>query len=108
MNARHLRLMSPYQSRTEFSYRNFTKGAVYVSLERQQLDAPQCRPNIRVAIINRLAKWGGVDSNALLLWLDGAVGAGKSAMAHSSAEICEKCGYLLATFFLLPKNCGGT
>jgi len=35
----------------------------------------------------------------LLLWLYGAAGAGKSAIAHSLAEICEKYGCLLATFF---------
>ena len=37
--------------------------------------------------------------DALILWLYGAAGAGKSAIAHSLAEICEKYGYLLATFF---------
>ena len=37
--------------------------------------------------------------DALILWLYGAAGAGKSAIAHSFAEICEKHGWLLATFF---------
>jgi len=37
--------------------------------------------------------------DALILWLYGAAGAGKSAIAHSLAEICEKSGWLLATFF---------
>jgi len=37
--------------------------------------------------------------DALILWLYGAAGAGKSAIAHSLAEICEKHGWLLATFF---------
>ena len=36
---------------------------------------------------------------ALILWLYGAAGAGKSAITHSLAEICEKDGFLLATFF---------
>jgi len=35
----------------------------------------------------------------LILWLYGATGAGKSAIAHSVSEICEKHGFLLATFF---------
>jgi len=35
----------------------------------------------------------------LILWLYGAAGAGKSAIAHSLAEICEKHRWLLATFF---------
>jgi len=35
----------------------------------------------------------------LILWLYGAAGAGKSAIAHTLAEICEQYGFLLATFF---------
>jgi len=33
------------------------------------------------------------------MWLYGAAGAGKSAIAHTLAEICEKDGWLLASFF---------
>jgi len=76
-------------------------GAIYNSLERQQLDAPKCHPKTRVAVIDRIIDWlnGDIDYDTLLLWLYGAAGAGKSAIAHSLAEICEKYGYLLATFF---------
>ena len=35
----------------------------------------------------------------MILWLYGAAGAGKSAIAHSIAEICEKSECLLATYF---------
>jgi len=35
----------------------------------------------------------------LILWLYGAAGAGKSAIAHSLDEICENHGWHLATFF---------
>jgi len=35
----------------------------------------------------------------LILWLYGAAGAGKSAIAHTLAEICETCGWLVASFF---------
>jgi len=35
----------------------------------------------------------------LILWLYGAAGAGKSAIAHTLAEICENCGWLVASFF---------
>jgi len=76
-------------------------GATYNSLERQRLDAPKCHPNTRVAVINRLISWirGEIDFGALILWLYGAAGAGKSAIAHTLAEMCEKYGCLLATFF---------
>ena len=40
-----------------------------------------------------------IEFDALILWLYGAAGAGKSAIAHSIAEICEERGWLLATFF---------
>jgi len=33
------------------------------------------------------------------MWLYGAAGAGKSAIAHTVAEICETCGWLMASFF---------
>ena len=76
-------------------------GATYNSLERQQLDVPKCHPNTRIAVITRLISWirGEVEPDALILWLYGAAGAGKSAIAHSLAEICERFGCLLATFF---------
>jgi len=76
-------------------------GATYNSLERQRLDAPKCHPNTRVAVINKLISWirRELDVDALILWLYGAAAAGKSAIAHTLAEICEKYGYLLATFF---------
>jgi len=51
--------------------------------------------------MQRLMSWvkGEIDFDALILWLYGAAGAGKSAIAHTLAEICEECGCLLATFF---------
>jgi len=76
-------------------------GALYNSFERDVLDAPKCHPHTRVAVINRLIDWlnGKVDDEALIMWLYGAAGAGKSAIAHTLAEICDKNGWLLATFF---------
>jgi len=78
-------------------------GATYNSLERQLLDAPKCHPNTRVAVISRLTSWikGEIatDLDTFILWLYGAAGAGKSAIAQTLAEICETDGLLLATFF---------
>jgi len=80
---------------------NSAMGATYNSLERQRLDAPKCHPNTRVAVMNKLISWikGETHSAALIMWLYGAAGAGKSAIAHTLAETCEKDGLLLATFF---------
>ena len=76
-------------------------GAHYNSFERDVLDAPKCHPHTRVAVINRLIDWltRKIDNEALIMWLYGAAGAGKSAIAHAIAEICDKSGWLLATFF---------
>ena len=76
-------------------------GALHNSLERQELDAPKCHPDTRIAVISRLIQWitGEIDFDALILWLYGAAGAGKSAIAHSIADICMERGWLLATFF---------
>ena len=35
----------------------------------------------------------------LIMWLNGAAGAGKSAIAQTLAELCDQQGYLLASFF---------
>ena len=80
---------------------NSALGGIYNSLERQQLDAPKCHPNTRKAVIKRIIDWirEPIDSEVLILWLYGAAGAGKSAIAHTLAEICENRGWLVASFF---------
>jgi len=76
-------------------------GALFNSLERQECDSPKCHPNTRVAVINRLIQWikGEIEDDALIMWLYGAAGAGKSAIAYTLAELCHNCGWLLASFF---------
>jgi len=65
------------------------------------MDAPKCHPNTRKAVIKKIIDWirGIIDSETLIMWLYGAAGAGKSAIAHTLAEICETCGWLVASFF---------
>jgi len=65
------------------------------------MDAPKCHPNTRKAVIKKIIDWirGTIDSETLIMWLYGAAGAGKSAIAHTLAEICETCGWLVASFF---------
>ena len=76
-------------------------SATHNSLERQRTDLPKCHPNTRVAVIKRLLSWikSEIDFDAFILWLYGAAGAGKSAIAQTLAEICQEEGLLLATFF---------
>ncbi|KAF4621697.1 hypothetical protein D9613_012831 [Agrocybe pediades] len=67
------------------------------------IDPPKCYPNTRVAIIQTIINWTlGADkklSGKSILWLKGAAGAGKSAIARSVAERCLDEGLLLGTFF---------
>jgi len=65
------------------------------------MDAPKCHPNTRKAVIKKIIDWirGTIDPETLIMWLYGAAGAGKSAIAHTLAEICETCGWLVASFF---------
>jgi len=81
--------------------KNSALGAIYNSLERQKLDTPKCHPNTRKAVMKKLFDWiySPIEADILIMWLYGAAGAGKSAIAHTLAEICESCGLLLASFF---------
>src|SRR6188768_744100 len=81
--------------------KNSALGAIYNSLERQLHDTPKCHPNTRHVVTKIIFDWirGIIDSETLIMWLYGAAGAGKSAIAHTLAEICETCGWLVASFF---------
>ncbi|PPQ90663.1 hypothetical protein CVT25_004700, partial [Psilocybe cyanescens] len=76
-------------------------GAFHDSGER--FDPPKCHHNTRVAIIKRIMHWiGGLNEDireALVMWLYGAAGAGKSAIAQTIAEILDGQHIVLASFF---------
>ncbi|KAF4612279.1 hypothetical protein D9613_003585 [Agrocybe pediades] len=67
------------------------------------VDPPKCHPNTRVAIMQCITDWTlGMNqkwSGKPILWLKGAAGAGKSAIARSVAERCSREGSLLGSFF---------
>ncbi|KAF9471924.1 hypothetical protein BDN70DRAFT_774657, partial [Pholiota conissans] len=73
--------------------------ALYDSSAR--FDPPKCHPNTRVAVLEYLIGWifGHNDLEALILWLYGPAGAGKSAILQTIAEWCAKNNKLLASFF---------
>ncbi|PPQ88930.1 hypothetical protein CVT25_005268 [Psilocybe cyanescens] len=76
-------------------------GAFHDSGER--FDPPKCHQNTRVAIIKRITEWiSGLNEDtqeALIMWLYGAAGAGKSAIAQTIAEILHGQQFFLASFF---------
>ena len=64
-------------------------------------DLPKCHPNTRLAVLRRIKDWtlDRRDSEASLMWMYGAAGAGKSSIARSFAEWCQEGKTLLASFF---------
>ncbi|KDR67214.1 hypothetical protein GALMADRAFT_80196, partial [Galerina marginata CBS 339.88] len=66
-------------------------------------DPPKCHPNTRVAVLNKIMNWiRGLDPetrDALIMWLNGPAGCGKSAIGRSIAELCYEEGILVASYF---------
>jgi len=82
----------------ELLQRHNAPGAFHNSDERY--DPPKCHPRTRRAVLKKIMDWVK-DPNkvALLLWLYGPAGAGKSAIAQTIAELLEEAGLLAAAFF---------
>jgi hypothetical protein len=74
-------------------------SAFHNSLQRN--DPPKCHKHTREAILGKILDWvtKKIDSDTFIMWLYGAAGAGKSAIAQTIAELCEEHKLLLASFF---------
>ncbi|KAF9543065.1 hypothetical protein CPC08DRAFT_431335, partial [Agrocybe pediades] len=68
-------------------------------------DKPKCHPRTRIKIREIIMRWIvlGKDrddqAGTQFMWLNGAAGCGKSAIAQSTVESCIERGVLLASFF---------
>ncbi|KAF8953780.1 hypothetical protein BDZ97DRAFT_1929363 [Flammula alnicola] len=66
----------------------------------ENYDAPKCHPNTRVAILDEIMAWlDDTNDTRRAMWTRGAAGAGKSAIARTIAQMCEKQGRMSSTFF---------
>ncbi|KJA20969.1 hypothetical protein HYPSUDRAFT_203360 [Hypholoma sublateritium FD-334 SS-4] len=67
----------------------------------QRADPPRCHAHTREAVLEELFDWivGNVPREAWVTWLNGAAGAGKSAICQSAAEMCIQRGIKVASFF---------
>ncbi|KAF8172102.1 hypothetical protein BJ912DRAFT_1047355 [Pholiota molesta] len=67
----------------------------------QRVDPPRCHPNTREVVLRQIFDWmvSSNDREAWLMWLNGAVGAGKSAIAQSTAERCVQAKRIVISFF---------
>ncbi|KDR82263.1 hypothetical protein GALMADRAFT_20947, partial [Galerina marginata CBS 339.88] len=76
-------------------------AAFHNSEERR--DLPKCHPNTRVALLKKLKNWvfrlDPETRYALITWLYGPAGSGKSAIAQTIAEWAFEEGLLLASYF---------
>lgn len=65
------------------------------------LDVPRCHENTRIAVLNKIIDWveGRIETEKFCLWLYGAAGAGKSAIARTISEVLSERGLLVAAFF---------
>ncbi len=74
-------------------------SAFHNSKERR--DPPRCHEHTREAVLDEIFEWikGNVDRETWIAWLNGAAGAGKSAICQSIAERCIREGILVASFF---------
>ncbi|KJA15419.1 hypothetical protein HYPSUDRAFT_207906 [Hypholoma sublateritium FD-334 SS-4] len=68
---------------------------------KQRLDPPRCHEHTREAVLQELFGWivGKVPRTTWMAWLNGAAGAGKTAICQSLAERCIAQGILVASFF---------
>ncbi|KAF4609650.1 hypothetical protein D9613_012007 [Agrocybe pediades] len=68
-----------------------------------RFDPPKCHPQTRVKVLEKIMGWiVGRDEATVVkrfMWLSGAAGAGKSAIAQSTIELGIDKGLLLASFF---------
>ncbi|PPQ85049.1 hypothetical protein CVT25_010271 [Psilocybe cyanescens] len=66
-------------------------------------DPPKCHHNTRVVVLKKVMDWiHGLEpatQHAVIVWLYGPAGAGKSAIAQSIAELCCEEGNLIASYF---------
>ena len=78
-------------------YSFITASAMHDSKER--FPQPKCHPSTRERILQRILNWVESDSRERILWLSGSAGTGKSAIAQTISERCQRNGRLAATFF---------
>ena len=88
----------------ELLHKEVASGALHNSGER--FDPPKCHPNTRVAVLAKILDWvlDNAGRDALIMWLYGPAGAGKSAIAQTIAEKLYAKKLLLASFFFSRTN----
>ena len=73
---------------------------------RERFDPPKCHPNTRLAILTKIMKLDGgkILTHSLCGFMAPLEGAGKSEIAQTIAEMCEREMILLASFLFLKEH----
>lgn len=74
-------------------------SAAHDSVDRGGVDAPKCHPETRKAVQEEIMGWIEHGDGKKILWLAGPAGSGKTAIAGTIAEECQKKGWLAGSFF---------
>src|ERR1700761_3701673 len=74
-----LKILNPYINHT----------AAYNSAEREKEEATICQPGTRIRVLDQIEGWVRGDGPTTM-WLYGPAGAGKSTIAYTIAEQCDK------------------
>ncbi|KAJ7593672.1 hypothetical protein C8J56DRAFT_1160481 [Mycena floridula] len=70
----------------------------YNSHEREREEASVCAPETRKEVLKQLDQWAQGDGDPVC-WLSGPAGAGKSTIAHTVAQKCDKNHCLAFSYF---------
>ncbi|KAJ7575447.1 hypothetical protein C8J56DRAFT_1172090 [Mycena floridula] len=70
----------------------------YNSHEREREEASVCAPETREEVLKQLDKWARGDGDPVC-WLSGPAGAGKSTIAHTVAQQCDRNHCLAFSYF---------
>ena len=93
-----LRFSRPFATGLSLLQSHFISSGLHNSAE--QGDSPKCHENTRVVIIEEIMAWvNNSDRQTRVLWMNGAAGAGKTAITHTIAEMCYRARILAASFF---------
>ncbi|KAF7353071.1 NACHT domain-containing protein [Mycena venus] len=97
-NMTQLSITACGESGIDILYRSVVMEALHDSGER--FPEPACHPGTRTMVLEELKIWS-VDTNpeSAIMWLYGAAGMGKSAIAQMFAGDCQAEGRLGASFF---------
>src|ERR1700722_450778 len=79
-------------------------NAAYNSYERQSEQASTCAEGTRKDILTDLCQWARSSDRFRICWLQGHAGTGKSAIAHTIAQQCDKGKLLAFSYFFSRRN----